>query len=76
MRSNEADLRKRLDALSKSGKPVPQQLTEDVARVASEAGDTERQILQRRGEQEALRARYSEIRLRYLELTRRETLSK
>ena len=73
MRSNEADLRKRLDALSKSGKPVPQQLTEDVARVASEAGDTERQISQRRGEQETLRARYNEIRLRYLELTRRET---
>jgi hypothetical protein len=73
MRSNEADLRKRLEAFSKSGKPVPQQLTEDVARVASEASDTERQISQRRSEQEALRARYNEIRLRYLELTRRET---
>lgn len=73
MRTNEADLRKRLDAFVKSGKPPPQQLTEDVARVTTEAGDTERQISQRRIEQEALRSRYNEIRLRYLELTRRDT---
>lgn len=76
MRASEAELRKRLDAFAKSGKPPPQQLTEDVARVASETSDTERQISQRRNEQEALRAKYNEIRLRYLELTRRDTPQK
>ena len=76
LRSNEADLRKRLEPFSKSGKPAPQHLTEDVARLAYEVSETERHIAQRRSEQEALRARYNEIRLRYLELTRRETPSR
>ena len=72
MRSSEADVRRRLETAQKSGKPVPQQLTDDAIRISSEAADTERQISQRRSEQESLRAKYNELRLRYLELTRRE----
>ncbi len=73
MRSSETDARRRLDTAQKSGKPVPQQLTDDVVRISSETADTERNISQRRSEQESLRAKYNDLRLRYLELTRRET---
>jgi chromosome segregation ATPase len=72
VRAREADLRVRLEGFQKSGKPAPQQLTDDFNRASSEGTDTERQIVQRRSEQESLRAKYSELRQRYLELTRRE----
>ncbi len=72
VRTREADLRLRLEGFQKSGKPAPQQLTDDFNRASSEGTDTERQIAQRRSEQESLRAKYSELRQRYLELTRRE----
>ena len=72
VRAREADLRVRLEGFQKSGKPAPQQLTDDFNRASSEGTDTERQIVQRRSEQESLRAKYSELRQRFLELTRRE----
>jgi hypothetical protein len=72
VRTREADLRLRLEGFQKSGKPAPQQLTDDFNRASSEGTDTERQIAQRRSEQESLRTKYSEMRQRYLELTRRE----
>jgi hypothetical protein len=72
IRSSEADIRRRLETTQKAGKPVPQQLTDDVIRISSEAAETERKISQRRSEQESLRVKYNELRLRYLELTRRE----
>jgi len=73
MRAGEVELQRRLDDFTKSGKPPPAQLAEDVVRVAAETADIARLISQRRNEQEALRAKYNELRLRYLELTRRET---
>lgn len=73
MRASESDLRRRLDAFEKSGKPPPQQLSEDVTRVSGEANGTERLISQRRNELEAVRAKYSELRLRFLELSKRDT---
>ena len=72
VRTREADLRLRLEGFQKSGKPAPQQLTDDFNRASSEGTDTERQIAQRRSEQESLRTKYGELRQRYLELTRRE----
>ncbi len=72
LRSSDAELRRRLEPFEKSGKPPPRQLADDAARIAGEVSDTERQITQRRGDQEALRVKYNELRLRYLELTRSE----
>lgn len=73
MRASETDLRRRLDTFEKAGKPPPQQLTEDATRVSGEASGTERLISQRRNELEAVRAKYSELRLRFLELSKRDT---
>lgn len=76
MRAGEQELLRRLEGFTKTGKPPPQQLAEDVARVATETADIERLISQRRNEQTALRAKYNELRLRYLELTQREAKTK
>jgi hypothetical protein len=76
IRAGEQELLRRLEGFSKAGKPPPQQLTEDVARVAAETAEIERLISQRRNEQAALRAKYAELRMRYLELTQREAKPK
>lgn len=76
IRTGEQELLRRLEGFTKAGKPPPAQLAEDVARVAAETADIERLISQRRNEQVALRAKYNELRLRYLELTQREAQAK
>ncbi|MCE2948669.1 MAG: hypothetical protein ACK515_21520 [bacterium] len=76
IRASEQELLRRLEGFSKAGKPPPAQLTEDVARVAAETAEIERLISQRRNEQVALRAKYGELRMRYLELTQREAKPK
>jgi hypothetical protein len=76
IRGGEQELLRRLETFTKAGKPPPAQLAEDVARVAAETADIERLISQRRNEQSATRAKYNELRLRYLELTQREALAK
>jgi hypothetical protein len=76
VRSNEADLRRRADSYSKAGKPVPPHLADDLKRASGEIADTERQISQKRNEQEGVRAKYNELRTRFIELTRREASGK
>jgi len=72
MQSDENTLRRRVEAITKNGKPAPASLLEDLERATNEVTGTTRLISQKRNEQEGVRAKYNELRIRYLELTKRE----
>jgi hypothetical protein len=76
LRSTELDLRRKVEVFSKSGKPAPEVLTEDLQRVAGEATDTERLISKKRNEQDSVRAKYNELRSRFSELMRQQAATK
>ena len=71
LRANEADVRRRIDAAAKSGKPVPTSLRDDYLKATADVASMEKAIAERRAEQITIRTRYDEMRNRYLELSRK-----
>ncbi|MBC7780499.1 MAG: hypothetical protein H7125_10410, partial [Proteobacteria bacterium] len=76
VRSSEAELRRRVEGFSKASKAVPDNLMEDLTRTTTDATDTERMISEKRNEQEGVRAKYNELRTRFVELMKRDTASR
>lgn len=71
LRANEAEIRRRIDAAAKSGKPVPTSLRDDYLKATTDTASMEKVIAERRAEQISIRTRYEELRNRYLELSRK-----
>lgn len=71
LRANEAEIRRRIDAAAKSGKPVPTSLRDDYLKATADTASMEKVIAERRAEQINIRTRYDELRNRYLELSRK-----
>ncbi len=71
LRANEADIRRRIDAVAKSGKPVPTSLRDDYLKATADTAAMEKVIAQRRAEQITIRTRYDEMRNRFIELSRK-----
>ena len=63
-----AAVHKRHDAASKSGKPVPQGLADEMARVSEEKARGEARIAEKEKDKQGISARYAEQKARYIEL--------
>lgn len=71
LRANETDIRRRIDAAAKGGKPVPTSLRDEYLKATAETAAMEKRIAERRAEQITTRTRYDEMRNRYIELSRK-----
>ena len=71
LRANETEIRRRIDAAAKGGKPVPTALRDEYLKAAADTAAMEKRSAERRAEQVTIRSRYDEIRSRFVELTRK-----
>lgn len=70
----QADVQARVDEYSKSGKPLPQALQDEVERVNAQKTKTERQIAAKNQELQDLNEHYAYLRKRFVELGGEDTL--